>query len=296
MAQDLNVTHEAKGQYPRAVDELSYALNWRVRGIYTGANIGEGSVGLGILRGVVPFNRHPDIRHLDLRQSLRDPFGELYVREFRPRTAATIYALVDVSASMSAGQPGGKLRLASEICSLLARSAHRIGDSFGLYACGTTLHYSLSFPARRGGAGAQYFSEQLARVHPVDSGVDAFLMAADELVGRKKLVFLISDFMFSAEKLKQILERLRSHDVIPVVLEAQQLKDIPRWGLVQLRDAETQRNKLMFFRPAIKKLWEDEIKRQVEEQKAVCRTFGSTPFYVGEGFDVAAFNNYLIMR
>lgn len=292
----MKVANERKARNSIGIDELSYALNWRVRGLYPGAHVGEGSVGLGILRGVIPFDRHPDARHLDLRQSLRDPFGELYVREFRPRTAAMIYALVDVSASMAIGQPGGKLGLASQICSLLARSVHRMGDSFGLYACGTELHYSLSFPSRRAGAGAQYFSEQLARVNPVDRGVDAFLSAADELVGRKKLVFLISDFMFSTERLKRILERLRTHDVIPVVLEAQQLKEIPRWGLVQLRDAETQRMKLMFFRPAIKKLWESAIKRQVNEQKAVCRSLASTPFYVGEEFDVAAFNNYLMMR
>lgn len=153
------------------------------------------------------------------------------MRDYEPRIAATVYALVDVSASMGAGQDGGKIGLAAQLCALLAQSAHRNGDAFGLYACGTRIERDLSFPARRSAVSAGRIAQQLASMTPSARGADRLSQAAAELAGRRKLVFLISDLMFPANQLRDVLTQLSQHDVVPVVLDEQSLTDVPSWGL-----------------------------------------------------------------
>ncbi|MGU9560665.1 hypothetical protein ACQXW1_18170, partial [Lactiplantibacillus pentosus] len=68
---------------------FEYALRWRVSGWRAGAHKGREEGRMGEFRRLVPFERSPEGR-LDLRSSLRDPFGTLYVRQVAQRTAADI--------------------------------------------------------------------------------------------------------------------------------------------------------------------------------------------------------------
>lgn len=78
--------------------------------------------------GSVPLARARDLRRLDLHTSLRDPFGQLWVRQFRQRSALRLWLLLDTSASMQRWrEPLQALTLA------LAHSAQRQGDAFGLW-------------------------------------------------------------------------------------------------------------------------------------------------------------------
>lgn len=281
---------------PAARWDLSYPLRWRVRGVYPGAHRGSGSGSWGTLRGFVPFHRSPDARRLDLRRSLRDPFGQWYVRDYEPRIAATVYALVDVSASMGAGQDGGKIGLAAQLCALLAQSAHRNGDAFGLYACGTRIERDLSFPARRSAVSAGRIAQQLASMTPSARGADGLSQAAAELAGRRKLVFLISDLMFPANQLRDVLTQLSQHDVVPVVLDEQSLTDVPSWGLAELVDAESGQKRLVVLRPSVRRRWMADATQRAAAQDRLCARLACRPFRVGRELDVAGLSEYLLER
>ena len=50
---------------------------------------------------LVSLVENPDPRRLDIRASLRDPFEQWRVREFRQKAAIPVMAILDLSASMS---------------------------------------------------------------------------------------------------------------------------------------------------------------------------------------------------
>lgn len=276
--------------------DLSYSLRWRVRSAYPGAHRGTGSGSSGILRGLLPFHRSPDARRLDLRQSLRDPFGQWYVRDYEPRVAVPVYALIDVSASMGVGHADGKIDLAANLCALLARAAHRNGDAFGLYACGTQIERTVSFPARRGSASASRVAQSLASIEPSAPGAQGLTQAAIELAGRRKLVFLVSDFMFSLRDLEAILTQLSQHDVVPVVLDETLLNDLPSWGLTYLHDSESGRKRMLLLRPSVRQRWIEDATQRASLQDKIFARLANPPFRVGSRLDVAALNQYLIER
>ncbi|HEY9215796.1 MAG TPA: DUF58 domain-containing protein, partial [Ancylobacter sp.] len=115
--------------------DLPYRVSWRARTVHAGAHRGRPLGAGGLFRDVATLLEWPDPRRLDLRASVRDPFEQLYVRRFEQKTAITVYALIDVSASMSFRGNMHKLEVAAAICAALAASARRIGDRFGLIGC-----------------------------------------------------------------------------------------------------------------------------------------------------------------
>ena len=281
-----------------AADDLSYALRWRVRGLQPGAHRAAGASSAGVFRQVVPFDRSPDARRLDLRRSLRDPFGQWFVREYEPRANVTVTVLVDVSGSMAYGPLPGttdKLALAARLCAALASAARAIGDPFGLYACGVDIAPS-SFPPRRNGPRAETIAASLRATPPRGDSARGLIDAAALLAGKRKLVFLLSDFAFPLDEAARILDALWPHDVVPVVLDDDALDHMPRWGLADVADLETGRRRLLVLRPSLLARWREAAQTRAAALARLCADRGYRPFRVPGALDVDAFGSYLAGR
>jgi Mg-chelatase subunit ChlD len=114
--------------------DILYRPRGRFRSNHVGAHSSSEIGGLGVFRDQTPFLRYPDARRVDVRATLRDPFGETHVRRFEQRSAIDVYALVDLSASMGFVGAVDRFAVACDLCAALAFSATRIGDRFGLIA------------------------------------------------------------------------------------------------------------------------------------------------------------------
>ncbi|MGH8564268.1 MAG: DUF58 domain-containing protein [Gammaproteobacteria bacterium] len=92
--------------------------------------------------------RYPDPRRVDLRTTLYDPMGEVYVRVFHQRSTVPVYVIADVSASMGFRE---KMAVLADFTVATAASAYRTGDPFGLVACDTRvrMHYPAASPRDR---------------------------------------------------------------------------------------------------------------------------------------------------
>ncbi len=131
------------------LEEIVYRPRGRFAGGYIGAHPSAAAGGTGVFRDAVPFSRCPDARRVDLLATVRDPFGETYVRRFEQRMAVDVYALVDLSASMRYRGVVSRLALASQLFVALAYSATRIGDRFGLIGFDGALRRDAFLPATR---------------------------------------------------------------------------------------------------------------------------------------------------
>lgn len=272
---------------------LAYALRWRVRGQTPGAHRGADTGPTGAFRRLVPFERSPDARRLDLRASLRDPFGGLYVRQFEQRSAAAVQVLIDTSASTAfdAGH-GSAWTRAIALTRRIADAARSIGDAFGLVAGAASA--AVERPPLRQRANAAI--DALERLTPQGRGIDALIDAARLLGRRRRLVFVLSDFAFAPAALAALLEALAAHDVVPIRFGHDTLTRLPRYGIAELSDLESGRRRLVWIRPALRTRWLAAEAAHRETVAALCRRHGQPLLDLPGALDVEAVSRHLLER
>lgn len=238
-------------------DEIIYRPRGRFRSNHAGAHVSSEVGGFGVFRDQAPFLRYPDARRIDLRATLRDPFGETHVRRFEQRNAIDVYAVVDLSASMGFVGAVDRFEVTCDLCATLAFSATRIGDRFGLIAGGDVLRESAFLPATLSRSAALHAVDRLRDERPAGAGAESLKTAAMRLGAARKLVLLVSDFRWPASLVQSVFEALALHDVSPVALVDSVELNPPRWGLLELRDPETARRRIAVMRPALRQKWID---------------------------------------
>ena len=218
-------------EYGSGPGEIPYRLPWRSSDVRIGAHRSKLEGTGGYFRDFVPLLRSPDPRRIDLRVSARDPFEGLHVRRFEQKASVSVYALVDVSASMSFRGDADKMRLAADLCTALAASTRRAGDAFGLIGCDAAVRPELTFLATRARGSEIEMLRRLRTFQPVGRGSRGLVEAAALIAGRRKLVFVISDFYMPRADIEAAFSALSHHDIIPIVLsDSVEMEKLPRWG------------------------------------------------------------------
>lgn len=275
--------------------EIPYRLPWRSVGVRAGAHRGKLEGSGGYFRDFAPLLQRPDPRRIDLRVSVRDPFEGLYVRRFEQKSAVSVYALVDVSASMGFRGETDKMRLAADLVGVVAASARRAGDAFGLIGCAEEIVPELYVPATRTRGGETEMVAALRSYVPQGSGTQGMIEAASLIGGRRKLVLLISDFYMSHEETEAVFAALSGHDIVPIVLtDTSEIERLPRWGLMSLTDLEIGRRRLVVMRPSLREAWQRRSERRRAELRAVAARFGRAPFEVRDAIDWDGLGAHLI--
>jgi len=256
------------------IRNVAYSIPWRTSGIRAGAHRSCLYGGSGLFRDVVPLQSLPDPRRIAIRASLSDPFERLLVRRFEQPSAIDVSVLVDVSASMAFEGSCNKIALAADIAEALAVCAERAGDTFSLYPFDRALREDLVLRKTLSRAAHGEAIDRLRRHAPQGAGAQGVGEAGAALAGSRRLVFLISDFLWSEDDARKAGEALASHDVVPIEIDdSLSLDDMPDWGLLNLRDLESGRRRLVAMRPALKARWR---KRREAQRRATRRVFDMT--------------------
>jgi hypothetical protein len=116
---------------------------------------------------------------------------------------------------------------------------------------------------------------------PAGHGAEGLLDGASYLAGRRKLVFVISDFYLPLSLIEVLFEALSQNDVVPIVLkDRRELKDLPRYGLVSLADLETGRRRLLAMRPSLRAAWINKEAEHSRALRALAMRYGRPPFEI----------------
>ncbi|MAA53111.1 MAG: DUF58 domain-containing protein [Phycisphaerae bacterium] len=178
-----------------------------------------------------------DVRTIDWNVSARA--GEPFVKVFREERELTVMLLVDLSGSQNFGTHRQfKRELVAEIGATLALSAIRNNDKVGLICF--TDRVELFVPPRKGPRHVLRVIRELLALEPEGRGTDlsVALEYLNRIQKRKCTAFMISDFIDSGfESAMQIARR--KHDLIAVDVRDRFEEEIPRMGLVEVRDNET---------------------------------------------------------
>jgi uncharacterized protein (DUF58 family) len=275
-----------------AFADLRYRLSRNVRSATVGGHRGLGLGADGRFHGLAPLVDFPDPRHIDIAASIRDPAGTVFVRRFRQPSRATVFALLDLSASMGLVGTVDRTAVAELLVAGLARMVRRSGDRFGLVAArGEPDGPAVAVPANRRADLPAELRRTLAATGVGGTGIARLAEAAREcLPQRPALVFLISDFQVPPEALEALLGTLVLHDVRPIVLRDSLAENPPpRFGFARIRDLETGRAQVVMTRRATLALWRAARERHRAALKATFASFGLSPIEITDQIDVDAF-------
>lgn len=239
-----------------AARDLAYAIPWRTSGVRVGAHKSYLSGSSGLFRDIVPLTAFPDPRRIAVRASLSDPFERLLVRRAEQPSAIDVVVLVDVSASMAFEGHCNKIALAADIAEALAICTERTGDTFALLPFDSVLRQDLLLWKTLSRAAHLDAIDRLRHAKAEHKGIEGIAEAGAAIAGSRKLVFIVSDFLWPEEGAQTAAEALAFHDVVPIELrDSLEIEDLPRWGLLNLRDLETGRRRLVAMRPSLKAKW-----------------------------------------
>jgi len=228
---------------PKAAEKILRRLEWTVirrldgllQGDYRTLFRGNG-LDLADLR---EYQYHDDVRHIDWNVTAR--LQVPYVREFHEDRELTAWFLLDLSPSIDFGSQQKKRTLSTEFITVLARLLTRQGNRVGAMFYGDKVDTII--PAR---SGRRHVLGVLHRLldrpeMPRSEGTDlrAFLRTAYQVMSRRSLVFIVSDFFSQpgwAEPLAHLSQR---HEVVAVRLYDPLEVELPDLGMLVMQDSET---------------------------------------------------------
>lgn len=276
----------------QAATEFQYRVPWRATSYYPGAHhsIQRGS---GYeMHGILPLHVAGDPRRFDVRATLRDPFGQLLVRVYKQRSKVPIFALADVSASMSFVGQTCKYDLLIQFVSALANSAHRVGDPFAFTACDTEIRQELSLPLTLARGSGDWIYKRLRDWTPSGANAAGLLAGAEHVPNNRALVFLISDYYLPFDLLRKILGRLSRHDVIPVVLTDTAEGRIPGAGITHLYDPETKGKRTIVLRRTLATRLKNKILEHRQQLGKCLAEYDLRPLNLIDSFEPENVNRY----
>jgi uncharacterized protein (DUF58 family) len=190
------------------------------------------------------YQYHDDVRAIDWNVTAR--LQVPHVREFREDRELTAWLLVDLSPSLDFGGARAKRELAVEFCGLLARLLTRRGNRVGLIRYRRSVDVVLPPQSSRRHVlhlidRLQQIPPEVARkrAQPAGTHLAEPLARALQLVKRRSLIFIVSDF-FSEPGWEQPLAMLaHRHELIAVRLYDPLEQTLPNLGALLMQDAET---------------------------------------------------------
>jgi uncharacterized protein (DUF58 family) len=228
---------------PRSPERILRRLEWTVIRRLDGLLHGDFRTlfrGFGLdLADLREYQYHDDVRHIDWNVTAR--LQTPYVREYHEDREVTAWFLLDLSPSVDFGSRTQKRAIANEFVTVLARLLTRHGNRVGALFYGSRVDAVI--PPRSGRRHVLHILNtllarpQLPRAAATD--LREFLRTAYQMMRRRSLVFIVSDFISTpgwAEPLAHLAQR---HEVVAVRLYDPLEMALPDLGLLVIQDAET---------------------------------------------------------
>lgn len=245
--------------------------------------------------GSAPLHQGHDTRRLDLRQTMSDPFGRTWMREFRTRVNVPLIVIADLSGSMDFVGRSRRYVMLLDLVAVCARSAWRQGDPFGFIGCDDRVRRELHCPPSRGRTVAERAWSRLSLHVPQGDSAQGLRQAASWLPSRRCLVLLVSDMHLPERLLTAVLASLGRHDVHAIML-TDGTEHLPprRWGLARLADLETGHDRLVWLRPGFEQRMERGYESRIAAFRSLCRRCGVESLVLEDRIDSALLTRHFL--
>ena len=178
-----------------------------------------------------------DVRDIDWNVTARQQ--RPYIKVFEEEREMTVMLLVDVSASRNFGAVGElKKEMITEIAATLAFSTIQNNDKIGVIFFSDRIEKFI--PPQKGKKHVLYIIRELIDFTPEHTGTELSqaLRYLTNAIKKRCTVFFISDFITPENFSNAMTIANRKHDVVAIQVYDKRETELPRAGLVKLRDAE----------------------------------------------------------
>ncbi len=191
------------------------------------------------LADVREYQPHDDVRHIDWNVTAR--LQSLHVRQYLEDREVVAWFLLDLSPSVDFGSDASKREVLEQFVAVLARVLTRHGNPVGAILYGDGIEAVI--PPR---TGRRQVLQVLHRLMHRPSLAQAprtdlaeLLRAAMQVMPRRSLAFLVSDFISTPGWAKPLAQLSRRHEVLAVRLHDPVELELPDFGTAIVQDAET---------------------------------------------------------
>jgi uncharacterized protein (DUF58 family) len=228
----------------RRAEHLLRRLEWTVIRRLDGLLHGDYRTlfrGFGLdLADLREYQYHDDVRHIDWNVTAR--LNTPYVREFNEDRDVIGWFLLDLSPSIDFGSRDVRKRaLSEEFVTVLMRLLTRRGNPVGAVFYGDRVEGFV--PARTGRRHVLHIVHKMLsrpeRASAAPTNLRELLETGYQVMPRRSLVFLVSDFISTPGWGKPLAQLSQRHEVIAVRLYDPLEMELPDLGLVTIQDSET---------------------------------------------------------
>lgn len=180
-----------------------------------------------------------EIRSIDWNVTAR--MGNPYIKKFVEERELTVMLILDMSPSSFFGTRNQlKMRLAAEVCSVLALAAIKNNDKVGFIAF--TDRIEKFIPARKGLRHVLRIISEALYSKPAGRKTDisAALEYLNKVTTRKTVTFVISDF-YAPDFKKMLAVSNKRHDIVAITVTDPRELELADAGIVKLEDLESGR-------------------------------------------------------
>jgi len=186
------------------------------------------------------YQYHDDVRYIDWNVTAR--LSTPYVREYHEDREVTAWFLLDLSPSVDFGSEQVKKQSVSiDFVTVIARLLTRHGNRVGAMFYGERLDTVI--PARSGRRHVLHILNRMLTRPPLPqasaTNLQEFLRAAADVLRRRSLIFIVSDFISAPGWAKPLAQLARRHEIVAVRLYDPLETELPDLGLFVIQDAET---------------------------------------------------------
>ena len=111
-------------------DQFSYSISWRSRNNRYGNNLSKKIGNDFEYSGSKNFNDHPDLTRLDIKNSITNPYENIYVKTYNLNNPINLVSLCDISSSLFVGKKNNQIL--RNLSKIIANSAIEQGDRFSM--------------------------------------------------------------------------------------------------------------------------------------------------------------------
>lgn len=257
------------------------AVNAQMRGSFDSVFKGTGLE----FDDVRTYQYGDDVRWIDWHASAKGE--DTYIKVFKEEKEQTVFFLMDVSESQKTGRKNQKkLDLAKEVCGVLAISAVKEESEVGLI-CFSDQKEKYIKPDK-GMKKAYEVIFHLYKLKPQSARTDlnGFIHYALNLIKRKSIIFLISDFI-DKDYFQALSSMAKRHDLIVIHLIDEMDYQLPRLGIVPALDLEKKQTRWVNLSS---KIFQNQYRKKFAENQEklmeLCREYQANylPVFTTEDF------------
>ena len=179
-----------------------------------------------------------DVRDIDWNVTAR--FNKPFVKVFEEERELTVMLLIDVSQSLDFGTiKQTKRDMLTEIAATLAFAAIQNNDKIGVIFFSDVVEKFI--PPQKGRKHILYIIRELLNFEPKSSKTDIKvpLEYLTNALKKRCTAFVISDFIAKNDFKNALTIANRKHDMVAIQVYDRRLVELPKIGLLKVRDAET---------------------------------------------------------